>query len=385
MKLNQKIKTKQNIYEKMLILVGLFTFTTNIFTQDPNLFIYLCFGQSNMEAMGTIESQDLIVDSRFKVFQALDCPNLGRFKETWYTAVPPNCQCYTKLSPADYFGKTMVAHLSDSITIGIINVSVGGCDIRLFDKDIYEDYDSTYVEPWFLNKIAAYLGNPYQYLINLALLAQQDGVIKGILLHQGETNTGDTQWPSYVRKIYNDMLTDLSLSANSVPILAGELLSTPGNCCSSMNSIINVLPDSIPTAYVISSSGCPGQDGAHFTSEGYREMGRRYAAQMLSIMGVPVGIEKNPETLDGYILGQNYPNPFNPDTKISYQLSEKSNIELTICDIAGQKVVTLISKIQTPGKYTANWDASALNSGIYIYYLKSDNKLIASKKMVLMR
>jgi hypothetical protein len=270
---------------RVLILLGTFLISTNIFSQDPNFYIYLCFGQSNMEGQGTIQPQDRTVDSRFKVMQALDCSNLGRTKATWYTAVPPLCQCWSGLSPADYFGRTMVANLPDSITIGVIDVAVGGCDIRLFDKDIYQDYDSTYTESWFISKVEDYEWNPYQYLIDLAKLAQQDGVIKGILLHQGETNTGQAEWPSYVKKIYNDMLTDLSLNADSVPLLAGEVLSAPGNCCSSMNTIINRLPDTIPTAYVISSSGCTGMDEAHFDSEGYRKFGRRYAAKMLSLMG----------------------------------------------------------------------------------------------------
>jgi len=278
----QKIKTE------LLVSAGLLLLSINLCAQKSNFYIYLCFGQSNMEGQGTIETQDKTVDSRFRVFQALDCLNLGRTKGTWYTAVPPTCQCYSRLSPADYFGRTMVANLPDSITIGIINVAVGGCDIRLFDRDIYQDYDSTYKESWFTSKLVDYGWNPYKYLIDLAKLAQKDGVIKGILLHQGETNTDQTQWLSYVKKIYYDMITDLSLKADSVPILAGELVSTEGNCCSSMNAIIDRLSDSIPTAHVISSAGCPSQDKAHFSTEGYRELGRRYAIQMLSIMGYKV-------------------------------------------------------------------------------------------------
>lgn len=270
---------------EFLVFAGILFLSTNLFAQNSNFYIYLCFGQSNMEGQGTIEAQDTTVDSRFKVFQALDCPNLGRTKGKWYTAVPPTCQCNSKLSPADYFGRTMVSNLPDSITVGIVNVAVGGCDIRLFDKDIYQNYDSTYKESWFTTKIADYHGNPYKYLIDLAKLAQKDGVIKGILLHQGETNTGQTEWLSYVKKIYNDMLKDLSLNADSVPLLAGELLSTDDNCCSSMNPIIDQLPDSIPTAHVISSAGCTGQDQAHFDSAGYRKFGKRYAVEMLSLMG----------------------------------------------------------------------------------------------------
>ena len=189
----------------------------------------------------------------------------------------------------------MVENLPDTIKVGVINVAVGGCDIRLFDKDLYQDYDSTYEDAWFVDKIKAYGGNPYQHLIDLAKLAQQRGVIKGILLHQGETNTGNPQWPAYVNKIYNDILTDLSLDAESVPLLAGEVVGADqGGCCSGMNPIIATLPDTIPTAHVISSLGCTAQDDAHFDSAGIRELGRRYAVEMLSLMGYEISAPETP-------------------------------------------------------------------------------------------
>ena len=276
---------KNKIKLKFIVFTGLLLFNLNLFAQDSNFHIYLCFGQSNMEGQGKIEEQDKTVDSRFQVMQAMACSNLERTQGKWHTAIPPLCQCESGLSPADYFGRTMVKTLPDSIKIGVINVAIGGCDIRLFDKDKYKDYDSTFTEDWFINKIKAYEGNPYKYFINLAKLAQQDGVIKGILLHQGESNNGDEQWPSYVKKIYSDMLADLSMCADSVPLLAGEVVSAKGNCCSSMNTIINKLPNTIPTAYVISSSECTAQDNAHFDSEGYRKLGKRYATKMLSLLG----------------------------------------------------------------------------------------------------
>ena len=84
------------------------------------------------------------------------------------------------------------------------SVSVGGGKIELFNKDNYQDYVSTIKEQWLIDIINAYDGNPYEYLVEIAQLAQQDGVIKGFFLHQGESNTNDTQWPSKVKKIYND-------------------------------------------------------------------------------------------------------------------------------------------------------------------------------------
>jgi hypothetical protein len=275
---------------KHFLLAGLLLLGLSLRAQNPNFYIFICFGQSNMEGQGAIEDQDLKVDRRFRVLQSLDCSNLEREKGNWYTAVPPLCQCHSKLSPADYFGRTLVANLPDSISVGVINVAVGGCDIRLFDKDIYMDYDSTYKDDWFTSKVKAYGNNPYRHLMDLAKEAQTEGVIKGILLHQGETNTGQEEWLQYVKKIYGDMLNELSLNAEKVPLLAGEVVSVEGSCCASMNNIINLLPGTIPTAHVISSQGCNAQDNAHFDAEGYRILGKRYGAKMLSLLGYNVTV-----------------------------------------------------------------------------------------------
>ena len=270
---------------KILVFLGSLLLTQSLYAQSQNFHIYLCFGQSNMEGQGIIEEQDKVVDDRFVTLQSMDCPNLKRSRGEWYTAVPPLSQCWSGLSPSYSFGRAMVANLPDSIKVGVINVAVGGADIRLFDKDIYQEYDSTYTEAWFTDKIKFYKGNPYKYLIELAKLAQKDGVIKGILLHQGETNTGDRQWPSYVKKVYNNMIDDLELDPDSVPLIAGELVhADQQGVCSSMNVIISRLPDTIPTAYVVSSSGCKAKpDRVHFNSEGFRELGKRYAEKILAI------------------------------------------------------------------------------------------------------
>src|SRR3990170_673772 len=85
-------------------------------------------------------SQDTIVDSRFKVLQAVDCSNLAREKGKWYTAVPPLSRCRTGLTPADYFGRTLVQNLPKDVRVGVINVSVAGCKIELFEKDSFQEY-----------------------------------------------------------------------------------------------------------------------------------------------------------------------------------------------------------------------------------------------------
>ncbi|ORX35843.1 hypothetical protein BCR36DRAFT_445547 [Piromyces finnis] len=82
--------------------------------------------------------------------------------------------------------------------------------------------------------------------------AQEVGVIKGILFHQGETNTGQQNWPNRVKNVYYNILKDLGLKADDVPFLAGEVVqSNEGGQCGSMNSIIQQLPKVIPSAHVI--------------------------------------------------------------------------------------------------------------------------------------
>jgi len=273
----------------ILLAAFLFLPAKTFSAADPNFYIFLCFGQSNMEGAGRIEQQDKTVDDRFQVFETVDAPNLSRERAHWYTAVPPLCRGRTGICPADYFGRTLVANLPKNIRVGVINVSVAGCKIELFDKNSYQAYAAK-APSWMTGIIKAYDGNPYQHLVEMAKLAQKDGVIKGILLHQGESNTNDKQWPDKVNKIYGNLLKDLDLKADSVPLLAGEVVNADQQgACASMNKIIDELPKTIPNSYVISSAGCPcGRDHLHFTTAGYREFGTRYGQKMLSLMGYKI-------------------------------------------------------------------------------------------------
>ena len=112
-------------------------------------------------------------------------------------------------------------------------------------------------------------------------------MIKGILLHQGESNTGDTLWTKKVKIVYDNLMKDLNLNPKNVPLLAGETVNADqGGICASMNTIIATLPKTIPNSYVISSSGCTvAKDNLHFDAAGYRELGKRYAEKMLSLNG----------------------------------------------------------------------------------------------------
>ena len=256
---------------------------------DPNFYIYLCFGQSNMEGNAKAESMDNTVDKRFRLLATCNYSSPSRTLGQWYDAKPPLVNPIGGLGPTDYFGRTMVAALPANVKIGVVPVAMGGSPIEMFDKDKYQQKLTQNPNEWWAQIAKNYYGgNPYGRLIEMAKKAKEVGVIKGILLHQGCSNNGDPNWPNMVKKIYTDMLNDLGLSADTVPLFVGETLRQEnGGSCYGHNTQVNRMPSVVPTSHVISSEGLPGngQDPWHFSALGYRILGRRYAASALELMG----------------------------------------------------------------------------------------------------
>ena len=274
----------------LLALAVLFPLTPTASAQpDPNFHIYLCFGQSNMEGGARIEEQDRKVDKRFQVLADFDNLKRDWKKGQWYDAVPPLTRRVKGLSLVDYFGRTMVANLPESIRVGVVKVGIAGTKLEVWDKDSYKDYLAT-SPAWKVAIANEYGGNPYGYLVELAKIAQKEGVIKGILLHQGESNAEDQDWPKKVKKVYDYLIKDLNLKPESVALLAGEVVhADQGGEKASGNEIMKKLPATLPNSYIISSAGLPcNSDHLHFTAEGYRQFGRRYAEKMLAILGYKV-------------------------------------------------------------------------------------------------
>ena len=146
-------------------------------------------------------------------------------------------------------------------------------------------------------------------------------------------------------------------------------------------------------------TGCPIiDDGPHRMAAGQFGL---FAFQMYTdgipgffdnivVEALPVGIEEEPANLaKTSYLAQNYPNPFNPITNITYEITKNEYVELSIFDVMGKKVKTLVSETQTPSNYTVSWDATdshgrKVPSGIYFYTLKT-RSFTQTNKMVLMK
>lgn len=275
------------IRKRLMAMTLAIASATAIWGQDPNFYVFLCFGQSNMEGAAKPEPQDMEnVSERFLMMAGVDDNGRNRKTGEWYRALPPLCRQNTGLTPVDYFGRTLTARLPENVRVGVINVAIGGCHIDLFMPDSVTSYVKK-APDWMTGMLKAYDNDPYRRLITLARKAQKDGVIKGILLHQGESNTGDPRWAQKVKTVYDRMLGDLNLKPEEVPLLAGETVQAGGEgLCVSMNRQIDALPQTIHTAQVIKSDGCTNAaDKLHFDAEGYREMGRRYGEKMLALLG----------------------------------------------------------------------------------------------------
>ena len=277
---------------------------------DPNFHIYLCFGQSNMEGNADPESIDKdYVDPRF---QTLACVNFSSPKRTmgeWYTAYPPIVRQGTGLGMADYFGRTMVKNLPENIRVGVVDVAIGGTRIEGFISEEVAEYIKDGAD-WLKNYFKAYDNDPYKRLVDMAKIAQQSGVIKGILLHQGESNNTEKTWPQKVKLIYDRLLEDLNLKAEETPLFVGETVSqAEGGICSGHNSVIATMPKVIPNSYVISSARCPQRgDGLHFTAAGYRVMGQRYAQAALKLMGIEIEVEEPQAPVSDYVIDKRFTN-----------------------------------------------------------------------------
>jgi len=272
---------------KLFITMMMFVCMAANAAVDENFYIFLCFGQSNMEGNARPEAQDLVSPGpRFLLMPAVDDPQRGRKMGEWCEAVPPLCRPNTGLTPADWFGRTLVASLPENIKIGVIHVAIGGIDIKGFLPDSIPSYIKR-APQWMKGMLQAYDNNPYQRLVTLAKKAQKDGVIKGILMHQGETNTGDPQWARMVKEVYDNLCGDLQLKPEEVNLYAGNIVQANGQgVCIGCKKQIDELPLTLHTSQVISSDGCTnGPDRLHFDAAGYRELGCRYGEAVARFLG----------------------------------------------------------------------------------------------------
>lgn len=226
--------------------------------------MYLLFGQSNMWGVPASEERDHVINPKVEVMALTKCD--GQTPDEWYPASPPLHGCIGKgegnpgLGPGDYFAKTIAsAHPDD--TILLVPNAIPGVSIDAFAPG----------------------KAPYQSLVTRARKAQERGPIRGLIFHQGESDTGQRTWVSRANTLVSSLRRELELG-DAVPFVAGEL-PYDGCCGAGHNPIIRTLPEHVPNTHVVSAEGLGiMDDGLHFDADANRELGRRYAEVMLPLL-----------------------------------------------------------------------------------------------------
>lgn len=257
--------------------------------RKEDFWVYIVFGQSNAEGYEALPTaEDKIPNPNLYNLRAYDDNDaedgLGNITTPWgewENVSEPNCRKTkyhpTKMGWVKAFGEEML-RLHPGKKFAFVHVAVASAAIKLFDKAQYVAYlADANTSKWVKYKAAgAYGGNPYQRIIDAAKKAQQFGTVKGILMHQGEEDGGQAYWPGTVKKVYQDMLTDLSLQGSEVPLIMGEPTAYVGNIA---NQVAVTTPGNdayIPNSYLVEASDLP-YNTLHFTHDGYVSLGKRYA------------------------------------------------------------------------------------------------------------
>jgi len=241
---------------------------------DPAFHLFLLLGQSNMAGTPLPEPRDLVRNPRVYVLSYADCAAQEREYGHWSVASPPLHGCNAGLGPGDGFGRILADAYPDA-RIGLIPCAISGVDIDYYRKGVVSARRHEFLIPpdnhW---------SGAYEWVVERARLAQRSGVIRGILLHQGESDSGDPAWTGKIKEIVEDLRSDLGLG--DVPLVAGELLH--GGLCEKHNALVNELPRVVSNTSVASARGLGGMDPHHFDLDAQRELGRRFGARMLEAL-----------------------------------------------------------------------------------------------------
>lgn len=161
--------------------------------------------------------------------------------------------------------------------------------------------------------------------------------------------------------------------------------------------IPSTIPSNEPAADQVSAAGndSPGLGEIHINNHAYGQFGSGLRRSSVKIDGIRIAkswgeavftaVQQTSTEVPGtFELKQNYPNPFNPSTKINFSLPKSGNVKLSVFDITGKEISTIVNSHLSAGSYSADFDASGLSSGVYICRIVTED-FVSSKKMTLIK
>jgi hypothetical protein len=236
------------------------------YSNQRNFHLYLLAGQSNMAGRGKVVEQENQTHPRVYVFNK---------EKEWEPAKDPlhfDKPGMVGVGPGLAFGKAMAGY-KEHVRIGLIPCAAGGSPISSWTKGGYHDQTKSH---------------PYDDAIARAKAAMKDGVIKGIIWHQGESDSTPEKVQVYQAKL-EELIADFrrDLGDENLPFVVGKLgefyVERNPNA-ESINEILERIPLTVKNTACVDVAGLtPKSDLTHFDTESARELGRRYAEQMIKL------------------------------------------------------------------------------------------------------
>ena len=235
--------------KKTVISLVLFLMGISVNAQDQNYWIFLVIGQDNMigKADAGTSTNGFLLDS---------------------------------------FSKT-IAETAKGKRIGFVTVTLPVSPIIAFDKQNYRNYVSNVTVESNKKALEKYDNNPYGKLVSMARSAQNKGVVKGILLQQDGIDNYNEAWLKRMRRIYYDIVGDLSLDSTKVPLLIGEVgRAEYGGKYAAANETYGKMHKVLQYSFVVSSANCPLADNKiYYSKAGLENLGRKFAIKALQGIG----------------------------------------------------------------------------------------------------
>ena len=235
---------KKTVMSLVLFLMGI-----SVNAQDQNYWIFLVIGQDNMigKADAGTSTNGFLLDS---------------------------------------FSKT-IAETAKGKRIGFVTVTLPVSPIIAFDKQNYRNYVSNVTVESNKKALEKYDNNPYGKLVSIAQSAQNKGIVKGILLQQDGIDNYNEAWLKRMRRIYYDIVGDLSLDSTKVPLLIGEVgRAEYGGKYAAANETYGKMHKVLQYSFVVSSANCPLADNKiYYSKEGLENLGRKFAIKALQGIG----------------------------------------------------------------------------------------------------
>lgn len=260
-----RLKLNYKFYTVCILII---ISSLHVFSQehkpDSNLHLYLLIGQSNMAGRGVTDSLSKTINSRILMLT----------RDTlWTPAIDPLHfdKKEAGVGPGISFAEVMLSEeKSSKIKIGLIPAAVGGTSINLWKTGAYD---------------AITKSHPYDDAMRRANAAMKTGVLKGIIWHQGESDSSPQKSAAYLDSLAALVIrlrTELEIP--DLPFLAGELGYFTEDK-KKFNTMLHGLTELVPVSAVVSADQLVANpDGVHFDTASARILGKRYAEALIKLL-----------------------------------------------------------------------------------------------------